>query len=193
MNRIAFIALALLPALLLCSCDSAKDKKKKKKDLMGQTLGSRLDRPDMTRESSYQKYMNNSKEAGSMGSYYQKKGFRSSNFAADQKAGGMNQSYKTDAAKGFGASSYADSKFAQSDKGSLFTKKEFGTGSAFDAGKASPSGNSVFSGADDVFGTRSALPKRLRTGRPEKIIEERGSDTSQTYSEEDIKRLLGRP
>jgi hypothetical protein len=192
MNRIAFIALALLPALLLCSCGSSKGKKKKK-DPMSQTLGQRLDRPDMTRQSSYQKYMDNSKDSGSMGSHFQKKSFRSSNFAADKKAGGMSQAYKTDTAKGFGASSYADSKFAQSDKGSLFTKKEFGTGSAFDAGKGAPSGNSVFSGANDVFGTRSALPKSLRTARPEKIIEERGSNTNQAYSEEDVKRLLGRP
>lgn len=192
MNRIAFIALALLPVLLLCSCFSPKGKKKKK-DPMNQTLGQRLDRPDLTRESSYQKYMTNSKEAGNMGSYYQKKSFRSSGFDADQKAGGMSQSYKTDAVKGFGASTYAKSSFAQSDKGSLFTKKEFGTGSAFDAGKASSSGNSVFSGANDVFGTRSALPRSQRFARPEKIIEERGSDTSQTYSEDDIKRLLGRP
>ncbi len=192
MNRIAFIALALLPALLLCSCGSSKGKKKKK-DPMSQTLGQRLDRPDMTRQSSYQKYMDNSKDSGSMGSYYQKKSFRSSNFAADQKAGGMNQSYKTDTAKGFGASKYADSKFTPSDKGSFFSKKEFGTGSAFDAGKASSSGNSVFSGANDAFGTRSALPRSQRFARPEKIIEERGSDASKSYSEDEIKRLLGRP
>jgi hypothetical protein len=190
MNRIAFIALALAPALL-CSCGSSKDKKKK--DPMSQTLGQRLDRPDMTRQSSYQKYMDNSKDAGSMGSFYQKKSFRSSNYAADQKAGGMSRAYKTDSVKGFGESKYADSKFSQSDKGSLFSKKDFGTGAAFDAGKTSPSGNSAFSGANDIFGTRSALPKSLRTARPEKIIEERGSDTSQAYSEEDVKRLLGRP
>jgi len=188
MNRTALIALALLPALL-CSCGSSK----KKKDPMSQTLGQRLDRPDMTRQSSYQKFMDNSKDTGSMGSHFQKKSFRSSNYAADQKAGGMSRSYKTDSAKGFGESKYADSKFAQSDKGSLFSKKEFGTGSAFDAGKNSPSGNSVFSGANDIFGTRSALPKSLRTARPEKIIEERGSNTNQAYSEEDVKRLLGRP
>jgi hypothetical protein len=191
MNRITFIALALVPALL-CSCGSSKDKKKKK-DLMSQTLGSRLDRPDMTRQSSYQKFMDSSKDTGSMGSHFQKKGFHSSNFAAGQKAGGMNQAYKTDPAKGFGASKYADSNFAQSDKGSLFSRKEFGTGSAFDAGKNSPSGSSAFSGANDIFGTRSALPKSLRTARPEKIIEERGSNTNQAYSEDDVKRLLGRP
>lgn len=192
MNRTALIALALLPALLLCSCGSSKGKKKKK-DLMGQTLGSRLDRPDTTRQSSYQKYMDNSKDTGNMGSHFQKQTFRSSNFAADQKAGGMSRSYKTDSAKGFGESQYADSKFAQSDKGSPVSKKEFGTGSAFDAGKNSPSGNSVFSGANDIFGTRSALPKSLRTARPEKIIEQRGSNTGTAYSEEDVKRLLGRP
>lgn len=192
MNRIAFIALALLPALLLCSCGSSKGKKKKK-DPMSQTLGQRLDRPDMTRQSSYQKYMDNSKDSGSMGSHFQKKSFRSSNFAADKKAGGMNQAYKTDTAKGFGESQYANSRFSGSEKGSLLSKKEFGTGSAFDAGKGAPSGNSVFSGANDVFGTRSALPKSLRTARPEKIIEERGSNTNQAYSEEDVKRLLGRP
>lgn len=192
MNLLALIASALLPVLLLCSCGSSKDKKKKK-DPMSQTLGQRLDRPDLSRQSRYQKYMDNSKQADGMGSHFQKKSFRSSEFAGDQKAGGLSRSYKTDSVKGLGASKYAESSFTQSDKGSAFSKKEFGAGSAFDADKASSSASSLFSRANDVFGTRSALPKSLRTARPEKIIEERGSDTSKSYSEDEIKRLLGRP
>ena len=192
MNLLAIITSALLSALLLCSCGNSKDKKKKK-DPMSQTLGQRLDRPDLSRQSSYQKYMDNSKKADGMGSHFQKKSYRSSEFAGDQKVGGMSRSYKTDSVKGLGASKDAASSFTQSDKSSTFSKKGFGTGSAFDAGKTSPAGSSVFSGANDVFGTRSALPKSLRSARPEKIIEERGSDTSKSYTVDEIKRLLGRP
>jgi hypothetical protein len=63
-----------------------------------------------------------------------------------------------------------------------------------DATKMSRDGGSFFRDGGKAFGVDSALPSNQQIGKAPKVIENRPlDDLSKTYSEDDIKRLLGRP
>ncbi|MFN7560701.1 MAG: hypothetical protein ACK5TH_02890 [Prosthecobacter sp.] len=192
MNRIAFIALALLPALLLCSCGSAKDKKKKK-DLMDQTLGQRLNKPDMNRTSPFQKYMDDPSQERSIGSKWQTQEHHVSNFSGANQAKGLNY-FKTSDAKGLTMSRDGQATFSGAGKTSQFGSQTFDASMSRDATKMSRDGSTFFRDGGKTFGTDSALPSSQQIGKAPKVIENRPfDDLSKTYSEDEIKRLLGRP
>lgn len=190
MNRIAFIALALVPALL-CSCGSPKDKKKK--DLMDQTLGQRLNKPDMNRTSSFQKYMSDPTNDRNISSKWQQQVHRVSNFSGADQVKGLNY-FKTSDAKGLTMARDGQSTFSGEGKVSRFGDQTFDTSLSRDAAKMSRDGGSLFRDGGKTFGTDSALPSSQQIGKAPKVIENRPfDDLSKTYSEDEIKRLLGRP
>ena len=185
-----FKVVLCLGAALLCSCST---KSKKKKDPMSQTLGQRLNKPDMDRVSPYQKYMSDPSKGRNIGSKWQTQGHRASNFNGANQAKGLNY-FKTSDAKGLTMSRDGQAAFNEGGKASRFGNQAFDASMSRDATKMSRDGGSFFRDGGKAFGVDSALPSNQQIGKAPKVIENRPlDDLSKTYSEDDIKRLLGRP
>lgn len=179
-----------LGVALLCSCTT---KSKKKKDAMSQTLGQRLNKPDMNRASPYQKYMSDATNGRNIGSKWQTQGHQASSFSGANQVKGLNY-FKSSNLKGLTNSKYGQSSFSDAGKASRLGSQGFDAGTNRDAGKMAREGSSFFRDGGKSFGADSALPSSQQVGKAPKIIENRPfDDLSKTYSEDDIKRLLGRP
>lgn len=186
-----FLALAILPVLLLGACGSGKSKKKK--DLMGQTLGQRLDRPDLSRSSPYQKYMNNASNGRNIAAKWQKHSHHQTTFGKADQVQGLNQ-FKTSEAGGLGSSKDGQAAFSGAGEASWLSRQGFDTSTNRDGSKISRDGAGFFREGRRAFGADAALPSSQRMGREPKIIENRAMDSSgSAYSEDEVKRLLGRP
>jgi len=188
--NLLFKVVLCLGAALLCSCST---KSKKKKDPMSQTLGQRLNKPDMDRVSSYQKYMNDPSKGRNIGSKWQMQEHRAADFNGAQQAKGLNY-FKTSDAKGLTMSRDGQAAFSDGSKASRLGNQTFDASMSHDAGKMSRDGNSFFRDGGKAFGADSALPANQQVGKAPKVIENRPfEDLGKTYSEDEIKRLLGRP
>lgn len=191
MNRSPLLALIIPLALMLAACGSGKSKKKK--DLMGQTLGQRLDRPDTSRSSHYQKYMSNSSNGRNITAKWQKQSHHQTAFGGANRVKGLNH-FKTSEAGGLSSSKDGKAVFSGAGQASWLSRQGFETSTSRDGSKMSREGSGFFRDGSRVFGADAALPSSQRMGREPKIIENRAMDsTGSAYSEDEVRRLLGRP
>lgn len=195
MNRHLLTALGL-SVVVLCSCAGGSGKKKPSKSLDEVSLGQRLNgKPDMNQRSQYEKYISNATDGrGKAGTQFQKEMFRSSTFQGKQ-AGGFDNSFKTKQSAVSRWKFWArDNSFSQAGKGSNIASKTFDAGGDSTASKAAPEGAMTFSGADNQFGTKSALTRSERVGRLPNIIEtiDTTSTKNSSYTEDEVKRLMNR-
>ena len=198
MNRHLVTAICL-SALALCSCESGEKTKKKpsSKSLDEVKLSERLGRkPDQDNRSHYEKYLPSATGGrGSAGTQFQKQMYKSATIhGTNTQATGLDGKYKTNQSafsrwKFWGQKG----KFAEAGKSSSATSKVFDPGTGgFDAAKAAREGSQEFSGASNTFGTKSALSDRdrLTTLPNAKSID--SISTTNSYSEDEVKKLLNR-
>lgn len=183
---------ACCAALLLCQCSSPKGSKKNSSEM---TLAQRaMAKPDASQRSQFEKYIGGKGLNTGAGSWYQKqmhhsKGFDGANSYAGQKQFKTNGSW-------FGRSRATgmDMTYSLGDKQSAMGGSAFKAGQARFGKQSAREGSAAFSGGDDIFSTGSALPRSKGTPRAPKIIEtiESTSMKNAAYSEDDVKKLLGR-
>ncbi len=193
MNLPARLLICLGAGAVLCQCTGPK---KKKADATEQTLVKRTTSGmDMSKRSSFEKYMTDPKLAGgSAGSYFSKqshhaKSFNGGNSYAGQKQFKTSQSLFSKKATGF------DMTYALGDKRAGGTKNSFKTDSSRFGSQQAREGNSFFGGADQTFKTGLALPRSKGIGKGPKIIEnynDRGGGKKSAYSEDEVRKLLNR-
>lgn len=192
MNRTVQIILCICMTVL-CSCKSPQ----KKKDPIDQKLGERLNpnkKDILGMRSRYEKFMNTSMDGrGTTAAHYQKQMHHDKSFNANKQFK-TSDSFKTKESpiskwKFWGK----DSTFAGADKASNIANKTFDAGANRDASKMASDGSATFSGADNVFGTKSALTRSQQTARAPHIIDDPMSNPKGgAYSESEVKRLMNR-
>jgi hypothetical protein len=186
--------LCFFAGVILCHC-SGDGEKTAKKDTASMSLAQRsMLKPDENQRSRYEKYITDPKSKGTAGSYFQNQKHNSKNFNggdsyARQKQFKTNQSW-------FGKSKNksADMTYSLGDRQATGVDGKFKTEtSRFGDRKAAENG-SVFSGADNVFKTSSALPRSQRTAREPLIIENYNDQAGKpgAYTEAEVKKLLNR-
>lgn len=192
MNPPVRLLLCLSAGLVLCQCSSTA----KKKDPSQQTLMQRTNaKPDQNKRSSFEKYMTDPKLAkGGAGAYFQKQAHHSKSFNGGAAYAGQKQ-FKTSQSK-FGRSQAggADMTYALGDKRASGMKNSFKTDVSRFGSQQAREGGSIFSGADNMFKTNSALPRSKSFGKAPSIIEnynDMGGKKS-AYSEAEVKKLLNR-
>lgn len=196
MKRLPVLALCLC-AVALCSCGgfgAPKKKKKSSKPDSERTMGQRLDKPNLEKRSRYEKMMTSGGDRN-IGSHYQKQMHSYGNFSGNRQAGGMKW-HKVDYAAGLGASPYGNDAFSQAGKSSNIGEKAFDTSLNRNATMMSRENKNMASEGSQVFETAPALTRSMSRGKLPKIIENRptGSGAGEkTYSEDDLKSMLGRP
>lgn len=192
MNRPMRLLICLSAGVALCQCSGPE---KKKTDTASMTLQQRSTlKPDASKRSSFEKYMNDPKLAGgSAGSFFSKqshnaKGFSGANSYAGQKQFKTNQSLFSKKATGF------DMTYALGDKQAGGTKNGFKTDASRFGSQQAHEGSSFFGGADQNFKTGLALPKSKGIGKGPKIIENYNSmgGKKSAYSEDEVRKLLNR-
>lgn len=195
MNPLLHSLLCLLVSAALCQCSSGAKKTAGKKDVANMTLAQRsMQKPDMNRRSQFEKYITTSSSKSGAGSYFQKQEAHSKHFAGAGSYAGQ-KDFKTKESR-FGKSTARglDLTYALGDK------KAAGSGRQFDAEASklgtmqAREGRAKFSGADDEFKTRQALPGSKRTGKAPPIVEtiEATSAKKGAYSEDEVRKLLNR-
>ncbi len=185
--------MCLSAGVLLCQCSGPEEKKK---DISSMKLQERsMLKPDQSRRSSFEKYMNDPKlSKGSTGGYYQRqahnaKGFNGANSYAGQKQFKTSQSLFSKKATGM------DMTYALGDKQAGGTKNSFKADASRLSSQQAREGSTFFSGADSTFKTGLALPRSKGIGKGPKIIEnynDRGDGKKSAYSEDEVRRLLNR-
>ena len=187
----------VLCAVLLCSCgmfgggDGTKKKKSAKPD-SERTLGERLNKPNLDKESPFQKYLASSSRADA-GSRYQTQAHRAKGFDATKQANVVKW-HKVDYAKGLTQTRDGSQTFNTAGKGDRFASRTFDTTMNREGGNMAREGSSFARDGSRVFSTDSALPANQQVGKPPKIIENRAMEEGgKTYSEDQVKRLLSRP
>lgn len=196
MNRFLFTALCLTAAAL-CSCASGDKKKPSSKSLDEIKLSERMGRkPDANSRSHYEKYLPSSMGGkGTAGSQFQKQVHRSAAFAGtNNQAKGFEGSHKTNQST-FGRLKFwgKNSTFAEAGKTSSGTSKTFDPGAgSFNTSKSASESGQVFSGATNSFGTKSAISdgERITSLPNAKSID--SISTTNSYSEDEVKKLLNR-
>lgn len=194
----ALNALLCLCAVFLCSCGllggGGKKKKKSAKPETERTLGQRLDKPNLEKRSRYEKMMTSGGERN-IGSHYQKQMHHSGGYGTKAFNSGQNW-HKVNYAAGLGAASYAGQSFQGGSQASQMAGKSFDTSLNSEAGAMSRENRNFAREGGQFYDTNLALPRSQREGKFPKIIENRPSGSGagdKTYSEDEIKRLLGRP
>lgn len=191
--------LLILPCLALVACSSGEPEKKSP-PLMSQKMAdrfaaSRKRMGDSNDRSVYDKAMQSSIGKGKdTGGWLGKKSYKASQY-------GGNTAYTH--TPGFKTSNYAagDNKsnlqkqsFTQGDKKSSAANASFKTADSSLTDKAAREGRQTFSGEDEVFKTtsnRDALRSQEKNDRP-KFIQLEEQSRKPAYSEDQVRRLLGR-
>ncbi len=191
------LCLLFLP-LLLGACSTAKEEKKTP-PLMSQKMSDRMNASrkrmgDPNDRSVFDKSMRSSITKGKSSGWMGKNNFKAGSYT------GTNAYTNTKKFKA-GSFSGADNKnglgnktFAQSGKASSAASESFKTGENRMAGQNAREGSQTFSDAGDVFKTRSnrdALRSQIKNDRPH-FIELEENQRTPAYSEEQVRRLLGR-
>jgi hypothetical protein len=183
----------LMTGALLCQCSSSK---KKDSDPVGMTLEQRsTQKPDASKRSRYEKYMNDPKMSkSSAGSFYQKQLYHSKNFEGGGSYAGQKQFKTSQSVYGRSKASGIDMTYALGKKQAAGMNSSFKTDVSRLGSQQARESNSVFSGADSTFKTKSALTRSQNIGKPPNIIEnynDRGGKKS-AYSEDEVRKLLNR-
>jgi len=180
--------------IILCQC-SGGVKKPAKKDTSGMSLAQRsMLKPDENQRSQFEKFITNPSSKGNAGSYFQKQRHHSKNFNSGNSYAGQKQ-FKTDQSW-FGRSKNksADMTYSLGDKQAAGVDGKFKTNRSRLGDKQAGENGSIFSDADSVFKTDSALPRSQRTARKPLIIEnynDKGGKPG-AYTEDEVKKLLNR-
>lgn len=194
MNPPLPLLLCFFISAALCQC-SSDGEKTAKKDYASMSLAQRsMQKPDMNRRSHFEKSITNSSSKNGAGSYFQHQAATAGSFAgvgsfAGQKAFKAKESrFGKTTARGLDLT-YALGDMKASESGSQFDTEasKLGTMQARE-------GRAKFSGADDEFKTRHALPGSKRKGKEPTIIEtiEATPTKKGAYSEEEVRKLLNR-
>ncbi len=193
MKQLPRIFFSALTGIILCQCVGGGSDGEKVSPQM--TLQERVtSKPDMSKRSQFEKYFTSSNSKNGIGSHYQKQTHHSGSYVGAGGYAGLKE-FKT------GVSHFGKSKaqglnmtYALGDKKAAGVSGSFKTDASRLGSKQAREGRSTFSGGDDVFKTRSALPRSQRTGREPLIIENIDAVTTKksAYSEAEVKRLLGR-
>ncbi|WP_133793591.1 hypothetical protein [Prosthecobacter fusiformis] len=130
----------------------------------------------------------------SSGGWMGKKNFKSGQYAGTKSYAGPT-SYKTESFSGSkNKSSMASQGFAQAGKTADVADDAFETNTSRYASQSARESNQAFSGSDDVFKTgadRDALRSQRKNDRP-KFIELEEHQRTPAYTEQQVRRLLGR-
>jgi hypothetical protein len=195
MNLTVRLLICLGASVLLCQCSSTKKKKVNTAELPLEkraTMG-----VDMNKRSHFEKYMGDPKLAkGSAGSYFQKQSYHSTSLKGGKSYIGGQKEFKTSQTL-FGKSKTKglDMTYALGDKKALGIDHKFKTDASQFSNQQAREGKSVFSGADNVFKTRSALTRSKSTGKEPHIIEnynDKGNGKKSAYSEDEVRKILNR-
>jgi len=188
------LLICLSAGVVLCQCSGPKETKK---DTSTMTLEQRaMLKPDASKRSSFEKYMNDPKLAkSSAGSYFQKQSHHSNNFNGGNSFSGQKQFKSNQSVFGKSKANGFDMTYALGDKQAGGTKNSFKADvSRFGSQKARES-SAVFSGTDHSFNAGSALTRSKSIGKAPKIIEnynDRGGGKKSAYSEDEVRKLLNR-
>ncbi|MGV3661636.1 MAG: hypothetical protein ACO1TE_15720 [Prosthecobacter sp.] len=194
MNHPLPLLLGISASMLLCHCSAPEEKESSTKEM---SLAQRtMQKPDTKVRSQFEKYITGSGSGMKTGAanWYQKqmhhsKGFNGGSAYAGQKAFKTGQSW-------FGKSKAPgmDMTYSMGGRQSSMASSSFKSGQSRFGSREAREGSSAFSGGNDVFGTRSALTRAKGTPEAPLIIEnyEATSTKKSAYSEDEVKRLLGR-
>lgn len=195
MNLPMRLLICLGAGAVLCQCSSTE--KKKKVDPSEQSLMKRTTSGvDMSKRSSYEKYMSDPKlTKGSAGMYFQKQTHHSKSFNGGNSYAGQKQFKTSQSPFGRSKASGSNMTYALGDKQAGGTKNTFKANESRFGSQQAREGSSVFSGADNQFKTGSALTRSKSFGKAPKIIEnynDRGGGKKSAYSEDEVRKLLNR-
>lgn len=140
------------------------------------------------------KYVSGTSSKGKAGAHFQKQMHNSKNFNGGNSYAGQKQ-FKT-GQSWFGKSKAPgmDMTYALGDHQSHMGRSTFKTDTSRWGSQTARESNSTFSGGDNMFKTGSALTRSRAQGKAPHIIEtiETTSMKKAAYSEDEVKRLLGR-
>ena len=194
MNLPMRLLICLSAGAVLCQCSSTE--KKKKVDPSEQSLMKRTTSgTDMSKRSSYEKYMTDPKlSKGGAGSYFSKQSHHAKSFNGGNSYAGQKQFKTGQSAFGKKAAGF-DMTYALGDKQAGGTKNAFKADVSRFGSQQAREGSAVFNGADNQFNTGSALTRSKSFGKAPKIIEnynDRGGGKKSAYSEDEVRKLLNR-
>lgn len=188
----------ILPCLLLAACSSKVEKKTP--PLMSQRMSDRIatSRKRMNNpndRSVFDKSMQSSIGRGkNTGGWLGRKNYKSNNFSGT-KSYTNTKGYKTTSFQGADSKNRLGSQsFAEKDKMSAAAQQSFQTSESRFASQSAREGSQTFDGADTLFKTsadRDALRSQKKNDRP-KFIELEENKRDPAYTEEQVRRLLGR-
>jgi hypothetical protein len=194
MNSAARFLICFSAGIVLCQCTGPKEKKV---DSTEQTLEKRTTSGmDLTKRSRYEKSISDSKLTGNnAGSYFQKQTHHSKSFIGADSYAGQKQFKTNQSIFGKSKAKGLDMTYALGNKHAGGAKNSFKTEtSRFDSQQARES-KSMFGGGDNSFKTGSALTRRKSIGKPPHIIEnynDRGGGKKSAYTEDEVRKLMGR-
>jgi hypothetical protein len=194
MNLTVRFLICLGASLLLCQCSSPKKKKVNPAELSLEkraTMGA-----DANRRSHFEKYMNDPKLAkGSAGSYFQKQSYHAATLKGGKSYTGLKEFKTSQTFFGKPKTKGFDMTYVLGDKKALGMDHKFKTDASRLGDQQAREGKSVFSGADNVFKTGSALTRSKSVGKEPHIIEnynDKGNGKKSAYSEDEVLKLLNR-
>ncbi|MEQ1749757.1 MAG: hypothetical protein ABL974_10070 [Prosthecobacter sp.] len=189
-----FIALI---ACLLVGCSSSKSSKRQ--DVSGQPMSKRIANSmkrmnDPNDRSQFDKSMQATfgKKKGSA-SWFSRQKYGARDYNGVKSFG--TSPFKTgEFAEGDNKSAMGRQNFAERDKTPAYGDDSFRTGTSPFADKSMRDGTKSFSGADDIFKTRpdSRISKSAAKDNMPKFIELDDKGRGSAYSEDEVRRLLGR-
>lgn len=191
MKHLLPLLLCVSAALLLSQCSGPEKKKTSSLDM---SLKERsMQKPDASVRSQFEKYIGGTGAKGATGNWYQRQMHHSKSFGGGSYAGQKN--FKADQSW-FGKSKAmgTDMTYSMGGKQASMGKGSFKAGQSSFAGQGARENGSAFSGAGDIFSTRSALPYSQSGSKIPQIIEniQTTSTKKSAYSESEVKSLLGR-
>lgn len=193
MSKIIRLILCGFVATALSQCSSGEDESSESTGLSLQQRSTR--KPDTNHRSQFEKYIGGSGKDGlGTASWYQKQAHHSKSFNGGNTYAGQKQFNTKSSWFGRSKSQSADRTYALGDKASSAGKNAFKTSpSNFGSIQARESGT-VFSPGGNAFKSGSALTRSERTPRMPTIIDNVGTSSAKSgaYSEDEVKRLLGR-
>lgn len=194
MNSATRLLICFSTGVLLCQCISTE---KKKSDPSDQSLIKRTTSGmDMSKRSSYEKYMSDPKlNKSSAGSFFQKQTHHSKSFSGTDSYSGQKQFKTGQSIFGKSKAKGLDMTYVLGDKRAGGTKNSFKTATSRFGSQQAHESKSMFGKDDNAFKTGSALTRRQSTGKAPHIIEnynDRGGGKKSAYSEDEVRKLLGR-
>jgi len=194
MNLTVRLLICLGASVLLCQCSGPKKKKVNAAELPLEkraTMGA-----DPNRRSQFEKYMNDPKLAkGSAGAHFQNHMYNSKSVKGGKSYAGQKEFKTSQTLFGKSKTKGFDMTYVLGDKKAVGMDHKFKTDASRLGDQQAREGKSVFSGADNVFKTGSALTRSKSMGKEPHIIEnynDKGNGKKSAYSEDEVRKILNR-